>query len=116
LIDELLSSSEVPPIIILQADEGPYPGGQDMWKPGKRIFEEATTAELRQKMGILNAYYLPNADADVLYPSITPVNSFRLIFNLYFGTDLEFLPDNSYARQGDDHNKFFDITDKLKYD
>jgi len=115
LIDELLLSSEVPPIIIIQADEGPYPGGQGRWE-GDYGWEEATTAELRQKMGILNAYYLPNTDADVLYSSITPVNSFRLVFNLYFGTDLELSPDNSFARQWDNHDKFFDITDRLESD
>ena len=115
LIDELLLSSEVPPIIILQADEGPYPGGQGKWA-GEYGWEEATTAELRQKMGILNAYYLPNTDADVLYSSITPVNSFRLVFNLYFDADLELLPDYSYARKWDNHDKFFNITDRLESD
>lgn len=115
LIDELLLSSEVPPIIILQADEGPYPGGQGRWE-GDYGWEEASAAELREKMGILNAYYLPSVDEDVLYSSITPVNSFRLVFNLYFGTGLELLPDNSYSRYHDNHDKFFDITDKLEYD
>jgi hypothetical protein len=28
--------------------------------------------------------------------SVTPVNSFRLIFNAYFGTDLEILDNRSY--------------------
>jgi hypothetical protein len=115
LIDELLLSSEVPPIIIIQADEGPYPGGEERWE-GDYGWEEATTAELRQKMGILNAYYLPSVDAGVLYPSITPVNSFRLVFNLYFDADLELLPDSSYSRYHDNHDKFFHITDKLEYD
>jgi len=78
LIDELLSSSEVPPIIILQSDTGPH-------------------ALPRHKPRILNAYYLPNVDKSVLYPSITPVNSFRLIFNLYFDTNFELLPDESYT-------------------
>ena len=121
LIDELLSSSEVPPIIILQADEGPYPGGLDKWE-GKGEWEEpvgweeATEAEIREKMGILNAYYLPNVDGDVLYPSITPVNSFRLVFNLYFDADLELLPDRSYASYKDHPYKFFDVTDIIKYE
>ncbi|MCJ7617971.1 MAG: hypothetical protein MUO43_15685, partial [Desulfobacterales bacterium] len=115
LIDELLSSSDVPPIIILQADEGPYPGDEPAWKASGSL-EDATETELREKYGILNAYYLPGVNEDILYPSITPVNSFRLIFNIYFGTDFELLPDNSYASYRDTPFKFFDVTDKVKYD
>ena len=114
LIDELLSSSEVLPIIILQADEGPLPGGYEEWL--NTDFYKATEAQIRQKMRILNDYYLPNVDTDVLYPSITPVNSFRIIFNLNFGTDFELLPDNSYAYYDGIPDEFFDITDKITYD
>jgi len=109
LIDKLLSNSQVSPIIILQAEEGPYPPGRST------NWEQMSKAELRQKMRILNAYYLPNADKNVLYPSITPVNSFRLIFNLYFGTDFELLPDESYIYPDNHHPyKFFNVTDKLR--
>lgn len=113
LIDQLLSKSEVDPIIILQADEGPYP---DRLIAENRSFDwkEATGAELRHKMGILNAYYLPGVDGSALYPSITPVNSFRLVFNLYFGTSLELLRDVNYAYEDFDHPyQFLDITDRI---
>jgi len=46
-------------------------------------------------MGILNAYYFPDANPG-LYPRITPVNSFRLLFQTYFGEDLNLLEDVSY--------------------
>jgi len=109
LIDKLLSNSEVPPIIILQGDEGPHPPGRST------NWQEISGAELRQKMMILNAYYLPNADKDVLYPSVTPVNSFRIVFNLYFDANFELLPDESYVHPDDHHPyKFFDVTEKLK--
>lgn len=113
LVDQLLSKSEVDPIIILQADEGPYP---DRLIAENRGFDwkQATSAELRNKMDILNAYYLPGVDTSALYPSITPVNSFRLVFNLYFGTNLELLRDTNFAYEDFDHPyQFLDITDRL---
>jgi len=112
LIERLLSSP-IPPIIILQADEGPRPLRYAL---DERNFnwEQASVTELREKTGILNAYHLPGIDKSVFYPSITPVNSFRLIFDLYFGMDLGLLPDESYAHLDDKHPyKFFNITSKV---
>lgn len=114
LIESLLADSERPPIIILQSDEGPWP--RRFFKNKLNFnWKEATTAELKQKMGILNAYYLPNVDKNILYPSITPVNSFRLIFNLYFNGQYELLPDKSYIFEDYYHlYRFFDVTEKLQ--
>jgi hypothetical protein len=47
-------------------------------------------------MEILNAYYLPDGGNNTLYSSITPVNSFRLIFDQYFGTKYGLLDDVSW--------------------
>jgi hypothetical protein len=57
-----------------------------------------------QRLGILNAYYLPSNSleaengeqpAELLYPGISPVNSFRLIFDSYFNGDYGLLDDRS---------------------
>ena len=45
---------------------------------------------------IFNAYYLPDSGAAELYPTISPVNTFRTIFDTYLGTELGLLPDYSY--------------------
>ncbi|MDY6896243.1 MAG: hypothetical protein SVO01_12640, partial [Thermotogota bacterium] len=116
LIDKIFERSDTPPIIIVQADEGPYP--QKFRLKGKNFnWKRASKDELGIKMRIMNAYFLPNVDINVLYPSITPVNSFRLIFNLYFNTHFELLPDESYAHVDDTHiYDFFNVSDKVKYD
>ncbi len=97
LIEALQKDSRVQPVIIIQADEGPYP--EKIWKSDTQTFKwmKATKDEFKEKFGILNAYYLPGKTTTGLYPAITPVNSFRLVFNLYFGENLPFLPDKIYA-------------------
>jgi len=116
LVDRVLRDSEVAPIIILQADEGPYP---ERYDAGVRAFNwgEATDGEIQQKFRILNAYYLPGVDytETELSPSITPVNSFRLVFDLYFGTGLGLLQNKSYAYVDYSHPyQFLDVTDKIR--
>ncbi|WP_191060951.1 sulfatase-like hydrolase/transferase [Geminicoccus harenae] len=112
LVTALQQREGPPPIIIIQADEGPFP---ETDVGHIRSWREATHDELQIKMGILNAYYFPDGDYDLLYPTITPVNSFRMLFNKYFGSDLERLPDRIYAfpdifRLYD----FFDVTDVVR--
>lgn len=74
ILKSILAESKTPPVIIIQGDHGVQ---------GSRML-------------ILNAYYLPEGREN-LYPSISPVNSFRVVFNQYFGTDFPLLPDISYA-------------------
>ena len=76
-MDTLIAESDTPPIIILQGDHGPWLQSND------------------KRMWILNAYYLPNHDQG-LYPTISPVNSFRYIFDEYFKGNYDMLPDVSY--------------------
>jgi len=115
LIDSILSQSEVPPIIIIQADEGPLPQGDLRWRAqGNALhikYDEATDDQIRQKMGILNAYYLPNVDIPASCEPVSPVNTFRLVFNLFFDADLEILPDRYYAYAEGYPYRFFEVTD-----
>ena len=91
LVDEILLKSDVAPIIILQSDTGPGSLGQGVVPDAK-----LTKIQLDKRVNILNAYYLPENGSRLLYESITPVNSFRIIFNLYFDTDYDLLEDRSY--------------------
>lgn len=87
VVNELLVKSKQEPIIIIQGDHGP--GSETDW-------ENPQNTNYFERFSILNAYYLPGVKEDNLYNSITPVNTFRIIFNNYFGTDYKLLEDKSY--------------------
>lgn len=114
LVTDLLQESNPTPIIILQADEGPYP--VDWFAPLPAWFnsEHATEDELRRKMGILNAFLLPDGDYSALHSGVTPVNSFRIIFNLCFDMSFELLPDRSFLSVNPLlPYSFYEVTDRL---
>ena len=76
ITESILQESEIPPIIIIQGDHGFLPKDD--------------------KVGIFHALYLPDGGAELVYPGMTPVNTFRGVLNYYFGYDFERLPDRSY--------------------
>lgn len=86
-IDFILANSALPPIIIIQGDHGPG-----------IYFDMAGIHNtcLKERYSILNAYYFPDGNYDAVYPTITPVNSFRIVFNQFFGADLDVLDDKNY--------------------
>ena len=96
LVDAILSRSKRPPIIIIQSDEGPYKVDEMNLDGEGTDWTKVSDEAVATHMNILNAYYLPGYDYSKLYSSITPVNSFRLIFNHYLGTKLKQLADKSY--------------------
>ena len=77
IAEGLIENSSTPPIIILQGDHGP------------------SHFSASDRMGILNAYYFPDVQPE-FYSTITPVNTFRLLFNTYFEEDYPLLDDMSY--------------------
>lgn len=112
LVDGILRDAPSPPVVIIQGDEGPYPQGT-----GGDTFDwrTATHSRLLEKTGILNAYYLPGVDTRSLYPGISPVNSFRVVFNTYFGASLPLLPDRTLRHISDMRPfTFDDITSELR--
>jgi hypothetical protein len=110
-IAALLAKSERPPVIVVQADEGPWPARYV--QQYNFDWSQATDAELNQKMKILNSLYLPGVKAGLVYPRLSPVNNFRLIFNLYFGTNLPLLPDESFVNKQRRPYDLMNITAKL---
>ena len=103
-ITQILSRSSRPPIIILQADHGP--GDVLGW-------EAMTGSALRERMSILNAYYFPGQEYGTLYESITPVNTFRVVANLHYGTSHQLLQDRSYYSSNNDLFGFIEVPERV---
>lgn len=74
VIDSILAKSKTPPVIIVQGDHG-------VRSPGR--------------VSILNALLIPNGNG-MLYPSITPVNTFRVVENSILEKKLDLLPDKNF--------------------
>ncbi len=79
IVDQIIARSEKPPVIILQGDHTYLIMGE-------------------QRVEVLNAYYLPLQGSTLITQDITPVNTFRVIFDAYFGADLPLLENHSYYR------------------
>jgi hypothetical protein len=75
ILQTVINKSKNPPIIILMGDHG--------------------LRDANRQTDLL-AYYLPGNGSSKLYPTISPVNSFRLIFDEYFGANYPLLPDETY--------------------
>jgi hypothetical protein len=104
-IDKIIANSSTPPVIILQSDHGP--GSMLDW-------EDESKTNMHERMSILNAYYLPEKGKEMLYDTITPVNSFRVVFNTLFDSDLELLEDRSYFARWSRPYDFIDVTDTIQ--
>ncbi len=101
IINVIKSRSERPPIIIIQGDHG-----------SKRYLDQNSLArtDLKECFPNLNAYFVPKEMEERLYPSVTPVNSFRILLDYLSNADLPLLPDKCYFSPYAKPQTYSDVT------
>ena len=101
VITNILAKSHQPPIIILQSDHGPGCDG---------ISAHPTHQMLMERTGILNAYFVPASFRRELYPTISPVNTFRLLLDTCFARHWRMAPNKTFYVWGNAPYKFMEVT------
>jgi len=99
---EKLLDTENPPVIIIQSDHG------------MRI-DNSEDEYIQFLSGFNNfkAYYFPHEGRNMEFETTTPVNSFRILFNLYLDEEYELLEDKIYYKIDEKNYQFRDITEIL---
>jgi hypothetical protein len=86
-IDKILDETNRPVVIVLQSDHG----------DGKYLNWDVPTAQgVDIRSATLSAIYFSDHRYDSLYQSLTTVNTFRIVFNHWFGTQYPLLPDKVF--------------------
>jgi hypothetical protein len=104
VIESILTGSPEPPIIILQSDHG---------SGLRHHLHSLEKTDLHERLSILNCYYFPDRKYDELTDRITPVNSFRVVLNHFFGANLPLLEERSYFSLLTDPLAYIDVTTRL---
>jgi len=101
LVDDIISKSSEPPVIIVQGDHGSKSLGK--WEGDDFA---------RERLEIMNAYYIPSG-TEQLYQTITPVNSFRVVLDQTISSDYGLVEDKSYFSTIEKPFDFSDVTEVL---
>ena len=101
VLDRIVTRSEVPPIVIVQGDHGVF---------GASFETDEARRAAAARLAILNAYLVPDEIRKDLYPSISPVNSFRLILSHLTGQPPDLLADRSFYYEAEGPGPFIEVS------
>ena len=101
MIEKIIDEKKRPKIIIIQSDHGTaFP----------MDWENPTEKMKHDRLSNINYILLPDKNKNFLYNTMTPVNTFRALFNDYFGTNFEILEDRVFFSDYEKPYNFIDVT------
>ena len=101
MIEKIIDEKKRPKIIIIQSDHGTaFP----------MDWENPTEKMKHDRLSNINYILLPDKNENPLYNTMTPVNTFRVLFNDYFNTNFEVLEDRMFHSGYDTPYDFIDVT------
>ncbi len=103
-IDRILARSPEPPIIILQSDHG---------SGLRHHLDDLEKTDLHERTEHPELLLLPRPELRPAQRSITPVNSFRVVLNQFFGAKLPLLEERNYFSLYSDPLVYIDVTARL---
>lgn len=104
-IEKILAENTNLPVIIIQGDHGS--------DESEIPWETHNDDSLRERFSIQNAFLIPDIEKEIFYETITPVNSFRILFNHIFNDEYKLLEDKQYAPEKHEPWKFIDVTELI---
>jgi Sulfatase len=100
-VQAILENRKRPVLIILQGDHG-----------SSFLSTEQGSSFYQERFSILNAIHV--SQETPLYDSMSPVNTFRVIFNSFFGTTYKRLEDRSFYSLRNTPYQWEDVTEQTK--
>ncbi len=99
-VDEIVSSSARPKIIIIQGDHGPGSGLR---------WNSPLDTDHNERFGIFNGWYVSTGREVPLYDGMTSLNTFPVLFNTFFNAQLPLLPDKHWFARMREPYLYFEV-------
>lgn len=94
-VDGILAAAHRPPVILIVGDHGPASMWIDLYHR-TNSFETTDSALIAERMAIFLALHMPDGEGGDIYPEMTLINVFPLIFERIFGEKAKLIPDHSF--------------------
>jgi len=95
VVDGILAASRRTPIILIMGDHGPASRWTAHWNE-TGSFETDDPAIIAERMPIFLALLMPEGPRGEVYPDLTPVNVFPLVFERLYDQASSRKPDHSF--------------------